>query len=270
MRNLNYVFTIIIFLLCGHVLASELVIPPLVPDEVLGTTGYYRWRHDNFITRHPNLQEPAAEFIPDYYLDYGEKYVIKFTDKLYPKLSAKGKPWLIRARLNLQVAIEDKCEKNPVSFGQLEEKPDSFRQFAFDSHQGAYLDAGLADLPLFDLIKIGMTPSIKDLMSRDGRIQIFRITKALGKDRLKKIIDLFRNIHTQARELVENDDVNSMNEAITLLEDMSKMNRNILVIYTGGFRQVRKAMKYRIHSVDDEKSTSKEWTKLLTRLENVR
>ena len=76
MRTQNILFTLITLLLCGQIFASEVTIPPLVPDEVLGTVGYYRWRYDNFMTRHPQLSEPAPHFIPDYYLNYVEKYVL--------------------------------------------------------------------------------------------------------------------------------------------------------------------------------------------------
>ncbi|OWY38894.1 hypothetical protein CEK28_10210 [Xenophilus sp. AP218F] len=38
----------------------------------------------------------------------------------------------------------------------------SFRNFAFDTHVPAYLDAGLADLPVSDLVKIGGQPNIEE------------------------------------------------------------------------------------------------------------
>ena len=271
MKNLRLILTVIILLsgLCGELLASKVTIPPLVPNDILGTTGYYRWRHDNFLDRHPELEQTCSDCIPDYYLDYGERYVIKFTDDLYPKLSNRGKEWLVRARLNLQVAIEDHIRTDGLAFALLEENPSLFRKFAFDSHADAYLDAGLADLPLTDLMKIGTTPSIKDLLSKDGTMQVFQISNALGKDRVKKINYLFKNIHRQSKELVENNDIEGMNEAITLVEDMSILNRNVLFFYTRGFHKVRKSMKFHILNSTDEQ-LELEWRSLLTRLENLR
>lgn len=149
--------------------------PSPTPPGVLGSLDYYRWRYNDFMKRHPNLKEPDPEHIPDYYLGYGEKYVLRFSNELRPKLSDKGKLWLDRTRMNLQLTIENLCKNDPEGFRRLEEDPKAFRKFAFDAHPDAYWKAGLYDLPIADLIQIGATPDFADSLGKEGRAQIMDI-----------------------------------------------------------------------------------------------
>ncbi len=151
--------------------------PPAAPASVMGTTDYYRWRYDDYVRRHPNGPPP-----PDYYLDYGEKYAKRFSNELRPKLSDKGKAWLDRARLNLQQAIERERARDPEAFAELEEDADAFRKFAYDTHADAYWNAGLADLPISDLARIGLTPDIKDLFTKAGLGQVADIAGRLAAE----------------------------------------------------------------------------------------
>lgn len=112
---------------------------------------------------------------PDYYLCYGYKYAMRFTNELFPELSPRGKTWLITARLNLQLAIEQRLLRDPEEFAALERSPDDFRDFCFGSHAVAYLDAGLANLPLGDLALIGTTPDIGDLFTTAGMAQVVEV-----------------------------------------------------------------------------------------------
>lgn len=54
-----------------------------------------------------------------------------------------------------------------------------FLSFAFESHPDAYLDGGLAGLPLNDLVMIGMTPDLSDLATRDGVSQILATSEKM-------------------------------------------------------------------------------------------
>ena len=49
---------------------------------------------------------------------------------------------------------------------QLELNNDTFKQFAFNTHVPAYLDAGLADLPVSDLMMIAEQPNINEWTDR--------------------------------------------------------------------------------------------------------
>lgn len=144
------------------------------PMTKLGGTDYYRLRAEDFKRRHPDLP------VPTYYMGYGDKYVNRFTDELYPKLSPVGKEWLLKARLNLQVAIEARLKQDPVAFDRLERDDDAFLEFAYDTHPKAYLDAGLEKLPLKDLVRIGMTPDTRDLATLNGLEQVVEVAAGLA------------------------------------------------------------------------------------------
>ncbi len=139
-----------------------------------GDLNYYQQRAEDFKKRNPG-QEP-----PDYYLQYGDKYAKRFTSELRPTLSEGGQKWLDGGRQKLQQAIENKRMQDPKAFAELERNPDAFKKFAYETHAGAYLGAGLADLPkpksqgfianagdiatgLNDYRKILSTPDFKDL-----------------------------------------------------------------------------------------------------------
>ncbi len=253
-------------LLCVTALHADTQLPALSNDDVLGTVGYYRWRYNDFMSRHQHLAEPDPDRIPDYYLDYGEKYIKRFSNVLYPKLSENGKNWLVAARLNLQLAIENRCKANRAEFARLEENPVKFRKFAFDTHPGAYLDAGLENLPLSDLIKIGLTPDFKDLISKDGVSQIFAISRKLGKGYLKKVFAVIKNAYKLARNEIRNGNPEDALAAVNYLETLSYKDRVIIGILTGNYRKMLQDCKFMSsHSID-----STAYTDLIERLEYLR
>lgn len=137
-------------------------LPTAAPESVVGTVGYYRWRATDYLRRHP------GGTAPDYYLSYGEKYAQRFTRDVGPTLSPAGQAWIDRARYELQVAFERAIQANPVAFARLEADPEALRQFAFATHAPAYLRAGVADLPMSDLMKIGATPDLRDILQPGG------------------------------------------------------------------------------------------------------
>ncbi|QRK11714.1 hypothetical protein JQX13_17560 [Archangium violaceum] len=161
-----------------------------LPAEIpTGTKDYYRKRYDDFVRRNPGMTPPS------YYLEYGQKYCDRFSS-LGPKdLTPEGLAWRDRTLKALQDAIETKRMEDPVGFAQLERDPEAFKKFAYDSHPDAYVQSGLYELPAQDLMKIGTTPDLKDLFTKDGLRQI---AVALGKMDAGDVVSVARE---SAREL---------------------------------------------------------------------
>jgi len=123
--------------------------PPPAPKNIIGQCEYYRWRYDNFKSRHIDCgHEP-----PDYYLDYGEHYCCLFQNFLRSRLTDKGQQWLDKAKKNLQIAMEKGLILNP----KVELNNEEFRKFAFATHADAYWNAGFHDIPILDKLLIGKT-----------------------------------------------------------------------------------------------------------------
>ncbi|WP_042263633.1 hypothetical protein [Paraburkholderia heleia] len=141
-------------------------------------------RHSNFMMRHIGCGHTP----PSYYLSYGYYYCSNYGAYLKPTLSKAGSDWLDNARWQLQSNMEDGLHLNMIQDGiqmaskiegngsfsipevkryQLELKDKIFKDFAFNTHPLAYLDAGLANLPMSDLFKIGGQPSVEEW--GDGR-----------------------------------------------------------------------------------------------------
>lgn len=142
-------------------------VPPVSLRSSIGTMSYYRRRNADFMSR----AEPG-ETPPDYYLNYGDKYVNRFKTVLRPKLSSAGQAWLDCTLIALQTAIEDRRDANPWAFAELERDNDSFRDFAYGTHSNAYVDCGVCELPISDQFKIVLTPDFRDLLTLGGVGQI--------------------------------------------------------------------------------------------------
>jgi len=138
---------------------------PVTPN---GDLQYYNRRHTDFTGRYSDCADVTP---PDYYLGYGMKYVSRFTNETNQRLTPEGQSWLIRARENLQLAIENRREADERDFDRMEKNNDEFRAFAFASHPDAYWEAGLGELSVFDLANIGATPDFADLLGWDGLAQ---------------------------------------------------------------------------------------------------
>lgn len=154
---------------------NEVKLPsPVAPS---GALTYYGARHGDFASRYAGCGLTP----PTYYLGYGEKYVGRFTNSTAPMLTSEGQAWLARARVNLQVAIENRRQADPLDFDRLEKNDGAFTSFAYGTHADAYWDAGLGELDLFDLATIGTTPDMRDLLAYDGLTQVADIgTRLLG------------------------------------------------------------------------------------------
>lgn len=150
-------------------------LPSAVAPE--GNLAYYAQRHGDFATRY----QGCGLTPPTYYIAYGQKYVGRFTNETSSRLTPEGQAWLGRARINLQRAIEGRRAIDPGDFDRLEKNDAAFTSFAYGTHADAYWDAGLGNLNLFDLSNIGLTPDVRDLMAKDGLIQVADIgTRLLG------------------------------------------------------------------------------------------
>jgi len=140
---------------------------------------YYKLRDEDYKKRHPpECNDPPP---PDYYLDYGLKYCEKFTNETFHKLSPKGKEWLLKTRCNLQIYLEDGLIENP----ELELNSKEFRDFAFDTHPNAYLNAGLSDLPPLDLLDIATTVEPKEFTKGETWEQIVKTGWGFTKEKAK-------------------------------------------------------------------------------------
>ncbi|MDR0776728.1 MAG: hypothetical protein LBE81_08840 [Azonexus sp.] len=139
-------------------------------------------RHANFMVRHRG----CTHVPPAYYVSYGYYYCSTYGTKLMPRLRPLGQKWLSDARKLLQRNMEKGLKDNmdgdiinvpcktapnrgmnniPCAHLKLEideDKKITFKEFAFKTHAPAYLDAGLADLHMTDLRKIGMQPNIEE------------------------------------------------------------------------------------------------------------
>lgn len=162
--------------------SPPLTLPPLPPPPVRpGSPDYYQQRVDDFISRNPGMDPP------DYYLGYGQKYMERFQALDSSDLSAEGLQWRDRTTLALQQSIEDFRARDPEGFAELERNPEAFRQFAFESHPGAYVDSGLYDLPVQDLLVIAATPDVGDVLSQEG---IAQTLTTLGKLELSDLPEM--------------------------------------------------------------------------------
>ncbi|MES2132360.1 MAG: hypothetical protein V4506_08415 [Bacteroidota bacterium] len=146
---------------------TEHTIPQPAPHSVLGSVDYYKFRHNDFMKRFPGMEPPR------YYMEYGDKYVRKFSDELYEKLSEEGKVWMSDTKLKLQLEIEKKLLED----GDIELNEDAFKQFAFESHTKVYEETHAMNLCLSDKTSIIACMDIKDLF---GELGLQAIKVALG------------------------------------------------------------------------------------------
>lgn len=138
--------------------------PTPAPKPILDSVEYYKFRHDDFSKRFPNMEPPQ------YYMLYGDKYVRKFTNELYEKLSEEGKLWMLDTRLKLQLEIEDKLKED----AGIELDEEAFKDFAFKSHAKVYEETHAMDLCLSDKTSIVACIDMKDLFGEMG-LQVIKV-----------------------------------------------------------------------------------------------
>lgn len=140
-----------------------------LPAPVLPGLDYYTHRAFDYAVRHLISGQDA---IPAYYLHYGEKYCHRFCIELRPWLSPAGQTWVNRTCLLLQQAIESARAHDPAAFAVLEENSEAFCAWAYATHAAAYIQGGIADLPLRDLLLIFFTIDPEDLINPAGLQQV--------------------------------------------------------------------------------------------------
>jgi hypothetical protein len=174
-------------------------------------------RHANFMMRHIGCGHQP----PKYYVGYGYYYCSTYGERLKPRLSEAGRKWLDDARKSLQAYLEDGLKQNMkgdvikiksakkngefsmrVKQYQLELDSKTFTTFAFNTHPLAYLDGGLADLPLSDLLKIGGQPNVEEWADGSTWNQAFDSLKAVGSHKATKTIDEISQTTTEMNDAV--------------------------------------------------------------------
>lgn len=138
--------------------------PKLAPEGIFGSVDYYKFRHEDFVRRFPDKEPPA------YYMMYGDKYVRKFTEELYEKLTEEGKAWMEETKLLLQRAIEEKLMQAP----EIELDGEALKDFAFKSHTDVYEETHAMDLCLSDKTAIVSCMDIRDLFGELG-LQVIKV-----------------------------------------------------------------------------------------------
>ncbi|WP_439683108.1 hypothetical protein MNJPNG_13245 [Cupriavidus oxalaticus] len=158
-------------------------------------------RGTNFMMRHIG----CGHQLPVYYMGYGYYYCSNYGAKLKPRLSPQGKKWLRNARWLLQSNMERGLEQNmtkgtimiPCKYNEkrgfrrevaqfeLELDSEKFKGFAFKTHVPSYLDAGLAELPLDDLRKIGGQPNIEEWLDGDTWEQAANSGLDVAKEKIR-------------------------------------------------------------------------------------
>jgi len=127
-------------------------------SHLIGTDSYYEARAIDFELRNP------GETAPEYYREYGHKYLHEFKYETKDNLSPQGQQWLGDALENLQLAMEDIVQNNEGIESNTEELTD----LAFKSHVDAYEKAGILSLSVMDKVKITLTVEPQDLLSERG------------------------------------------------------------------------------------------------------
>jgi outer membrane protein OmpA-like peptidoglycan-associated protein len=97
--------------------------------KLIGSCEFYRCRQ----RRTGNSHAPT-----DYYLGYGLKYCLRFSEQTRPRLSHAGKMWLDKTLTCLHEHIQRRIP--------YEAPPGTVKRSAFDSHPGCYVVSGLCFL----------------------------------------------------------------------------------------------------------------------------
>lgn len=138
---------------------------------------------------------------------YGYKYCTKFTNELMPKLTAKGQNWLKKAKDDLQIYMEQgvvdkmyvsklskdynskngfyvqgKLSKSSIKkfYKNIELNNSRFQSFAFATHPDAYNPKKMSNLPAQDLVRILLTPDIKEWLGAETWEQAWTMAKNMN------------------------------------------------------------------------------------------
>lgn len=145
--------------------------------------------------------------IPDFDSSYGFKYCTRFTNELMPALTPGGQQWLKKAKLDLQKFMEQgvvnkyyvsalskdyntrsgfykagKLDAEAVKtfYTNIELNNVRFQSFAFASHPDAYDPLAMSKLPVHDLIRIMLTPDMKEWLGKETWEQAWTMAKNMS------------------------------------------------------------------------------------------
>lgn len=154
--------------------------------ERVGTPEWYDFRVEDHLRRGGREDDETTK----YYLNYGKKYGLRFSEEKYPKFTEQGKRWCEAVRVCLHVALENEILADNQKYARLERDNDGWglRALAYDTHADAYIAAGVARLPASDLAIIFSTPDLVDLVSPSGIWQAFETAPWVIKEELKKLL----------------------------------------------------------------------------------
>jgi hypothetical protein len=166
--------------------------------ERVGTPEWYDFRVADHLRRGGRTDDKTT----GYYLDYGKKYGLRFSEVEYPKLTDAGKRWCEAVGVCLHVALEMEILADAAKYARLERENDGWglRALAYDTHADGYVAAGVARLPPADLAIIFSTPDLVDLVSPSGIWQAFETAPSVVKEELKKLLGSQRDTARQQAE----------------------------------------------------------------------
>lgn len=159
-------------------------------------SGDPKWsRYADFMKRHT---KECGHLPPTYYRAYGYYYCSRFGAYLLPSMTSDlARNWLRDARLYLQkymdiglgqnnkgteIFLQSKLNEKAnqkMSFKkqsvELDDK--TFKTYAFSSHVPAYIDGGIQDVPLEDLLRIICEPNIQEWMDIETIQQAIQVAE---------------------------------------------------------------------------------------------
>jgi RHS repeat-associated protein len=121
-------------------------------ENLLGRCEFYDALYNNYI----ELNGCSSLNASNYFIAYGKKYCERFNTWTFDKLSKNGQGWIKATTIALQRAILTIENINELG-------PEEIAEKAFRSHVDSYMDSGLGELPLSDLVYVGLTPDIAEL-----------------------------------------------------------------------------------------------------------
>ena len=189
-----------------------------------------RLKEDNAL---PHYTKDNRTVIPNPHESYGYKYCIEFTNVLMPKLTWAGQNWLKGARLNLQNYMEkglvhksyisiynksyninnrltrsdgktlrDKTGKEMKTFyTNIELYNTKFQSFAFATHPDAYDPYKMSFLPAQDLIRILLTPDMKEWIGAETWEQAWIMAKNMDYGSVTK--STWQELKNDTKEVLE-------------------------------------------------------------------
>lgn len=202
----------------------------------------------------PSYIRNGKKLVPSPFGSYGYKYCDIFTNELLPKLSVIGQAWLKQVRLDLQNYMEqgvvnlyyistyntefnlkngltkfDKKKnittKSPVSvvnkyYKNIEIFNTKFQSFAFATHPDAYNPKMMSKLPVEDLIRVLLTPDMKEWLGSETWEQAWIMAKNMDYKKMSK--STWDRLKVETKEIINNIEESFNKEASNLKKQFNK------------------------------------------------